>query len=182
MNNSMPNNKTKLITPDIKVAELLKEYPQLEQKSINYSPHFEKLKNPFLRKTVARVTTLRQAAVIGGVSISELINGLRKEINQDEILINEMKETTNMDKPEWIDEEKIKIDYDATLDLQQGIHPIGKITKDLESFDSSEIFLLHTQFIPAPLIDLFKNKGCEVFTDVSVNNDIKTYIKKITKV
>ncbi|MDP2300994.1 MAG: DUF1858 domain-containing protein [Ignavibacteria bacterium] len=178
MNNNKLKNKTKLITPDIKIAELLEEYPQLEQKLISYSPHFEKLKNPFLRRTVARVTTLRQAAVIGGVSISEIINGLRKEINQDEILINEMKETTPMNKPEWLNEEKIKIDYDATLDLQQGIHPIGKISKDLESFDSSEIFLIHTQFIPAPLIELFKNKGCEVYTDVSDKNDIKTYIQK----
>ncbi len=178
MNSEKKRGAQVLITPDIKVAELLNEYPQLETKLVSFSPQFEKLRNPFLRRTVARVTTLRQASVIGGVSISELINSLRKEINQEEILITELKGDKKMSKPAWVEAKNIKIDYDATLDLQQGIHPIGKISKDLENFSEGEVFLLHTQFIPAPLIDLFKNKGFEVYLDASVASDIKTYIQK----
>ncbi|MGD8491813.1 MAG: DUF1858 domain-containing protein, partial [Anaerolineae bacterium] len=51
-----------IIAPKTKVAELISAYPQLEQVLIDYVPAFEKLKNPVLRKTVARITTLQQAA------------------------------------------------------------------------------------------------------------------------
>jgi len=48
-----------IITPDVKVAELLREYPQLEDKLIEIAPVFVKLKNPILRKTISKVTTLK---------------------------------------------------------------------------------------------------------------------------
>jgi hypothetical protein len=72
-----------VIAPKTKVAELIDAYPQLEQVLIGYVPAFEKLRNPILRKTVARITTLQQAAVIGGVNVEDLINHLRKEVGQD---------------------------------------------------------------------------------------------------
>jgi hypothetical protein len=69
-----------IITPKTKVAELIDAYPQLEQVLISYVPAFEKLRNPVLRRTVARITTLQQAAVIGGANVEDLINHLRKEV------------------------------------------------------------------------------------------------------
>ena len=48
-----------IIAPKTKVAELIDAYPQLEQVLIDYVPAFEKLRNPVLRKTVARITTLQ---------------------------------------------------------------------------------------------------------------------------
>lgn len=45
-----------------KVAELLGAYPQLEEQLLKLSPTFAKLKNPILRRTVAKVTSLQQAA------------------------------------------------------------------------------------------------------------------------
>jgi hypothetical protein len=34
---------------------------------ITFSPHFENLKNPLIRKTMGKVATLKQAANIGGL-------------------------------------------------------------------------------------------------------------------
>ena len=48
------------------------------------SPAFEKLKNPILRKTVAKVATLQQVAVVGGVNIDEMIRVLRRSAGQDD--------------------------------------------------------------------------------------------------
>lgn len=67
------------ITPQTLIGDLLKNYPQLEDTLIEIAPVFRKLKNPILRKTVARVTTLKQAAVVGNVSLSTMINELRKK-------------------------------------------------------------------------------------------------------
>ena len=44
-----------VISPKTKVGELLDAYPELESVLMEMSPAFEKLKNPILRRTVARV-------------------------------------------------------------------------------------------------------------------------------
>ncbi|MBE0410006.1 MAG: DUF1858 domain-containing protein, partial [Anaerolineales bacterium] len=67
------------ITPQTKIKVLLDKFPQLEDVLLEISPTFAKLKNPLLRKTVAKVADLRQVAQIGNVSIGELINKLRQE-------------------------------------------------------------------------------------------------------
>ncbi len=59
-----------------------------------------------MRKTVARVATLQQAASIGNIKVEDLINLLRKEVGQD--LYTEGKELGyNTSKPGWFNEELI---------------------------------------------------------------------------
>ena len=68
---------TLIITPKTKVLELIETYPELEDVLIQYAPAFKNLKNPVLRRTVAKIATLQQAASIGGVKTEELINRLQ---------------------------------------------------------------------------------------------------------
>ena len=63
------------ITPETRVNDLLSNYPELESTLMRIAPVFKKLKNPILRKTIAKVTTLRHAAKIGNVSLADMING-----------------------------------------------------------------------------------------------------------
>ena len=72
-----------LVTPRTRIGDLLEAYPTLEEVLIEISPVFAKLKNPMLRRTMAKVATLQQAALIGGMPVEELVNRLRKEIGQD---------------------------------------------------------------------------------------------------
>jgi hypothetical protein len=51
------NRSNLIITPQTKVGELLDAYPELESILFELSPAFAKLKNPILRKTVARIAT-----------------------------------------------------------------------------------------------------------------------------
>jgi len=53
-------NEPLTITPETKLGELLERYPQLEQTLLDHSPAFAKLKNPLLRRTVAKVATLQR--------------------------------------------------------------------------------------------------------------------------
>ena len=64
-------------------------FPHLEDILMELSPAFAKLKNPILRKTVARVASLQQAAVVGGLMVDELVNRLRKEVGQEEFAENQ---------------------------------------------------------------------------------------------
>jgi hypothetical protein len=71
-----------IITPKTKVGELLDAFPQLEGSLIEMAPAFIKLRNPLLRRTIARVATLQQAALTGDVPVGELVRRLREEAGQ----------------------------------------------------------------------------------------------------
>lgn len=164
------------ITPEIKVAELLDNYPELEDKLIEIAPPFKKLKNPVLRKTIAKVTTLRQASTVGGISLAELINGLRSAAGQNEIAV-ENDNSKSEEEPEWLIKENIKIEYDARIDLENGNHPVGKVTKEILTLKENEIYLLVTPFLPGPLIDIVNDKGFETYSKTLSVNEVHTFIK-----
>lgn len=170
-------NKFLDITPQTIVGELLTTYPELEDELIWISPVFQKLKNPVMRKTVAKVATLKQAAMIANISTAQLINALRSAVNQSEINVEDDKKTTRQ-KPDWIIPEKIKFEYDISIDLENGLHPAAKVTKEVLQLNSDELYLLISPFIPAPLIKILEEKGFDVYTEKQNENIFHNYIKK----
>lgn len=166
------------ITPKTLVGDLLKNYPQLEDKLIEIAPVFKKLKNPVLRRTIAKVTTLKQAAIIGGISLSFIIKELRKEANMDGIDVSNDIFESIKPKPAWVEENKILNEYDAREDLENGNHPAAKVTKDILQLKEKENYLLITPFIPAPLIKIMEDKGFETYTEKIAEENFKTYVSK----
>jgi hypothetical protein len=152
-------NMTELvITPKTKVAELIDAYPQLEQVLIDYVPPFEKLRNPILRKTVARITTLQQAAAIGGVNVEGLINHLRKEVGQ-ELLSGAAAAAYTTDQPDWFSETRIVTGLDAKGMLAAGEQPVNQVIADLNALGQGDIYRLVAPFMPAPLVDKASSLG-----------------------
>ncbi|MFN2218245.1 MAG: DUF1858 domain-containing protein [Anaerolineae bacterium] len=141
-----------MIAPKTKIAELIDTYPQLEQVLIGYVPAFEKLRNPLLRKTVARVTTLQQAAVIGGVKVKDLINQLRKEVGQDQFS-GEVAAAYTREQPGWFSATRVAAELDARGTLEAGEQPINRVIAELQALDKGEIYRLIAPFLPAPLVD-----------------------------
>ena len=141
-----------IITPKTKVLELIEAYPHLEDVLIKYVPAFSKLKNPLLRRTVAKIATLQQAASIGNVKTGDLINLLRKEVGQE--LINTGDETTyNTKKPSWFEETLIEKEFDIREMLAAGEQPVNQVISDLNHLNKGKIYKLTSPFLPAPLID-----------------------------
>jgi len=170
-------NKEIEITPDTKIYTLLESYPELEDELIAISPVFEKLRNSFLRNTIAKITSLKQAAVIGKVSLNELINRLRKKCNQDEgVFANDISSTGV--KPDWVVEKNIMKTYNATDDINKGIHPLDKVIDETSGLEAGQIYLLITNFTPMPLIDILKKKNFNVYTEYKNENTSLTYIKR----
>lgn len=145
-------NEQLIITPKTKVLQAIEAYPQLEELLISYVPAFVKLKNPVLRKTVARIATLQQAAAIGNVPVEELINKLRAEIGQDLFTQNE-NQMYNTQQPEWYNESLIDGELDARPMLAIGEHPVNQVIADLKILETGKIYKLTAPFLPAPLID-----------------------------
>lgn len=145
-------NEQLIITPKTKILQAIEAYPQLEELLISYVPAFVKLKNPVLRKTVARIATLQQAAAIGNVPVEELINKLRAEIGQNLFTQNE-NQMYNTQQPEWYNESLIAGELDARPMLAAGEHPVNQVIADLKILETGKIYKLTAPFLPAPLID-----------------------------
>jgi hypothetical protein len=154
------------ITPETKVGELLDAYPGIEDKLIAWVPAFEKLKNPILRKTVAKVATLEQAARIGGVSVRDLVAKLREATGQGAAPAELLKVVGQdaEERPQWADESRVKFDVDADRMLEAGEHPIGRIKQCVAEASAGDIVRLRSSFHPAPLIDALRRSGLSVWS------------------
>ena len=170
------NKKSIHITPQTKVGELLDAYPELEGVFFELSPAFAKLKNPILRKTVARVASLQQAAAVGGLKVDEMVNRLRKECGQDNFSSDEMSSSYLDDKfPAWFDDSNVKIRFDASPIINSGGSPMNEILALTNKLLPDEILELKTPFVPAPIIDTLKKKGFICFC-LKKESNFYTYI------
>jgi len=170
------------ITPETKIGQLLEEYPQLEEVLMEMAPEFKKLRNPILRKTIARVASLRQAAAVGRVPLSELINRLRKEAGIQEMFISdELSETTTKEKPSWFSASRVIRHLDARPMLAAGEQPISRVFDECKNLKRGEIFELITPFVPVPLIEEAKKRGYLVWIDREGDDKVKTYLTSKSK-
>ena len=166
-----------VITPKTKVGELLKAYPELEEKLIEIAPVFKKLKNPVLRRTIARVTSLQQAAAVGEIPVHKLVNILRELVGQGELQGFGTDAPVSKDQPSWFNENNIRKTLDATLMLERGEHPLGEVLTDLRDFKHGEIYELRTPFLPVPLIERVQEQGFDCW---SVKRGEEKYVSYFT--
>ncbi|GAB4253304.1 MAG: DUF438 domain-containing protein [Thermoleophilia bacterium] len=72
------------IGPKTKIHELLSQYPYLLDFLADYHSEFQKLRNPVLRATLARVASLETASEMADLPISKLITDIKTEIDRRE--------------------------------------------------------------------------------------------------
>jgi hypothetical protein len=153
------------------------------------SPAFAKLKNPVLRRTVARVASIQQIAAVGGLNVDEIVNRLRKEVGQLTEAGSQNSEArstsgaevsaseTSTGIPQWFVEGKIVKRFDAAPVINSGGSPMNDILSQTKDLREGEIYELLTPFVPAPIIDMLKLKGFKVYTQ-SVNHNFVSYITR----
>jgi uncharacterized protein (DUF2249 family) len=160
----MVDEKQVPITPESKVGEVLDAYPTLEEVLLEISPAFKKLRNPVLRRTVARVTNLRQAAKVGGVDLAELINRLREGAGIESTFAEANEESGPSGQPVWFKPGRVTGRIDVRPLLQQGEKPVGRVLNDLKRLSTGEVYELTAGFYPAPLIEMAREKGFETWS------------------
>ena len=151
----------------MKVSQLLEAYPELEGTLIDIAGAFEKLKNPVLRRTIAKITTIRQAARVGGVPIGELINRLRRETGEVEEWSDAMSDTERRPGglPADFREEKLVETFDAIELINSGGHPVGPVLAALKDLPAGSYYALIAPFEPAPLIDKARDAGLQAHVE-----------------
>jgi len=60
--------------------------------------------------------------------------------------------------------------------LENGNHPVGKVTKEILTLDNNDIYLLITPFLPGPLVDIVKEKGFETYSTNISGDKVHTSI------
>lgn len=167
-----------IISPKTKVGELLEAYPSLEAVLIEMSPAFEKLRNPILRKTVARVATLQQIAIVGGLKVDSIVNRLRKETGQSsEQSLQTDNDYLSLNIPDWFSTGKIVHKFDASPVINSGGSPLKEIMQYTSLLKAGEIFEFQTPFIPAPIIDMLKEKGFKIYS-TQYDNVVINYVSR----
>jgi len=166
------------ITPDTKVAALLECFPELEEVLIGMAPPFKKLKNPVLRRSVAKVASLRQAAAVGRVPIDEMINQLRAAVGQAPVthVEDDNAESYYSAEPPWFKQELVVTSL-VESELDPDVMPLVPLIQTARSLTEGEIVELVTTYLPVPGIDIMRKKG---FLSWSVEQDniTRTYFTK----
>jgi len=172
------------ITSQTKLFDVLEAFPELEEQIIKIAPPFKNLRNPVLRKTVGKLSTIEKVAEVGGMSVTNLVNTLRRAVGQGELTdrpaeqyrISVPHETSD---PEWTTgEPAVTINGDEML--ARGEVPLGVINEHLGNLPEGGFLLLVTAFLPSPIVDAMQKQEREVYSKAHPLDESKflTFIRK----
>ena len=170
----------KEITLETTIAELLDGHEGMKEKLIEINPKFKKLNNPILRRTLAKLATVKQAAIIGGMDATDLLNRLRTFARQTPL--EEPKEPKSTQAapsiaPNWT-KESPRARLDANSILNEEENPLVKAHQVLKQLKKGERLEIVSDFRPEPLIAEFQKKGFDVAVDEIDSEHFLTHIRK----
>ena len=165
------------ITPELKVGALLDAYPELETILVGIAPPFAKLSNPLLRRTVAKVTSLRQAASVGGVPVGQLVGTLRKAAGLVAEWSGDEEDATSeaVPRPDWVGDVARTETYDARAMIEAGDMPLPIIMSALESLEPGRIYTFITPFLPTPIIERIEAAGYRIWTERVATDEFRSH-------
>ncbi|MBP9676853.1 MAG: DUF1858 domain-containing protein [Anaerolineaceae bacterium] len=171
------------INAKTKINDLLKTYPELEEKIIQAAPAFKNLKNPVLRNTVGRLATVEKVVQIGGIDLTQFVNMLRRTVGQPELApapaaILEIPVPVRQGEPEWLAGD-VQFTVDGRELLAEGEVPVNHINALLPKLKDGSLIVLITDFLPAPMIDALMKQKRQVYHKTDPQDESKhlTYIK-----
>ncbi len=171
------------ISSKTKISKLIEHNPKTIDVISEINKHFRKLKNPFLRKTLAPRVTIAEAARIGGVPVCVMIDKLRNigfETSDNcgcEAVSPKEKYKLTDNKTE-MKKEKI-VELDVRPSLEKGIDPFNEIMKTLKQMNDGETLKIINTFEPIPLLNILKEKGYVYETERPEQGLVYTYLEKV---
>jgi uncharacterized protein (DUF2249 family) len=143
------------------------------------SPVFEKLRNPAMRKTMARLVTIEQAARIAGVAANELVARLNAALAGREPPTTTAHETfsplpaipsalTSLPADQVID-------CDVREELRAGIEPFQRILEAARALPAGSALRVRAIFEPAPLYAVLARQGLAHATERLADDDWRVW-------
>jgi len=167
------------ITPDTKIGDFLAAHPDQQEALIARVPEFAKLRNPVLRRTVAKLASVDQAARMAGLSTAELVRFLRELAGEAAgPTVDEPPAPGGEPRPDWARPAAVQSTLDADAVLAAGEHPLARTRRALLTLAPGEILQLLSPFRPEPLLDQFRQEGTPCWCEAEGTGRFRTWILK----
>jgi uncharacterized protein (DUF2249 family) len=163
-----------------RVADVLASDPALIEVFIAVSPAFARLRNAAMRRVMARLVTVEQAARIGGVDSADLISKLNRAgttaTAQEEMTMQDATNTTAASAASRpaelsdLDARNVK-ELNVRQDLWGGREPFSRIMAARAELGQDQVLKLRAIFEPVPLYGVFAKQGFTSWTEQLAPDD-----------
>jgi uncharacterized protein (DUF2249 family) len=165
-----------IINAHTKINSILSSSELALEAIIGINRHFQKLKNPVLRKLMAGRTTIAMASRIGGCSVEEFFSKLEPlgfEIDRKTSVTADRYEETPGLPPAFRDKHITVLDVRPLI--EKGTDPLKIILKEVKKINNASILKVINSFVPSPLIEVLKSRGYDFYCSKKSEKEIETY-------
>lgn len=166
-----------------RVGELLRREPRLLDVFLAASPHFERLRNPALRRVMARLVTVEQAARVAGVDAQALVAQLNRALGEDPAGETAAPADTSVTAaPDAgmptvlaaLPPERVH-DLDVRDELRRGEEPFSRIMAAKAALGADDVLRLRAIFEPVPLYHVLGKQGFSHWTERLADDDWRVW-------
>jgi hypothetical protein len=174
-----------MIRASDRVAAVIAQDEGLIEVFASASPAFEKLRNAAMRRTMARLVTVEQAARIAGLDAEVLVERLNRALEGGPKLAGEPAPGTPEAPPvaplpaalRAIPEERV-VDVDVREDLRAGREPFRRILDAVQRLPDDGVLRLRAIFEPVPLYGVLAKRGLGHFTERLADDDWRVWFHR----
>ncbi|HVZ77833.1 MAG TPA: DUF2249 domain-containing protein [Gemmatimonadaceae bacterium] len=176
-----------------RVSDVLKRDERLVDVFVGVSPQFAKLRNAGIRKVMARLTTVAQAARIAGVPLATLLDALNAALDASDAreassaspvnvaapvdagAADPVSDTASPDPappapaPAWLTGPVVELDVRPLL--AAGQEPFPVIMEAVGALGADQVLLLRAPFEPVPLFAVLARRGFEHYAQQQAADD-----------
>jgi uncharacterized protein (DUF2249 family) len=157
------SSTTRPVAAGDKVSDVLARDESLVDVFVRHAPHFEKLRNRAMRKVMARLVTVEQAARTAHVPADRLVRDLNAALGLAEAPAVEVVGSSPPVEGAPIHhrhpEDAPVVEVDVRDDLRSGREPFSKVMAAVAALRDGEVLRLRAIFEPAPLFGVLGKRG-----------------------
>ena len=151
------------ISPDDKVSDVLARDESLVDVFVRHAPHFEKLRNRGMRRVMARLVTVEQAARTANIPAERLVNELNAALGlagepSAGAPVGQTWSATAVAGECHPATAKV-VELDVREDLRSGREPFSRIMSAIAGLRDGDVLHLRAIFEPAPLFTVLGKRG-----------------------
>ena len=165
------------VTAGDRVGAVLARDERLLDVFVAASPVFEKLRNAAMRKTMARLVTVEQAARIAGVDADDLVARLNHALGGAEAPAAATSEIVLPPIPVALTSLPIDriVECDVREELRAGIEPFRRILDAARALPAGSVLRVRAIFEPAPLYAVLGRQGLGYATERLADDDWRVW-------
>jgi TusA-related sulfurtransferase len=152
------------VRPADTVSDVLARSESLVEVFVRHAPHFAKLRNRAMRRVMARLITVEQAARTAHVPTERLLQDLNDALGiptsaADIDHVPAAPADGSAPCPVTHPTEASVVELDVRAGLRLGREPFATIMAAVGALRDGDVLLLHTSFEPVPLFDVLAKRG-----------------------